>query len=232
MPANAHTVAVKDVAYDPERDVHFIVMEYVKGTTLRRYMASRGAFSSREIISVALQVLEALRLAHEAGVVHRDVKPQNILVQDNAVSGSVIDVLPGGKNMPYVKLADFGIALLPNEDPLKMKDRGVGTVHYISPEQAKGDFTDAKADIYSVGVVMYEMLTGTLPFQSDSAVSVALMQLQNEPESPRERNASVPVGLEQITMHAMQKQPSARYQSAAQMLLDIDEFKRRGFSTY
>ncbi len=107
-----------------------------------------------------------------------------------------------------------------------MTDSAIGSVHYISPEQARGDFTDAKADLYSVGVVMYEMLTGTLPFQSDSAVSVALMQLQNDPVSPREINDRIPVGLEQIIMHSMQKDPKARYQSAAQMLLDIDEYKR------
>ncbi len=217
MPANAHTVAVRDVAYDPERDVHFIVMEYVKGTTLRRYMASRGAFSSREIISVALQILEALRLAHEAGVVHRDVKPQNILVQDTSVSGSVIDGLPGGKNMPYVKLADFGIALLPNEDPLKMKDRGVGTVHYISPEQARGDKVDPRSDLYSLGVVMYELATGRVPFDAESATAVINKHQIDAPTHARAINPNVSLLLDTAIFTAMQKDPSKRFRDAAAM---------------
>ena len=125
-----------------------------------------------------------------------------------------------------IKVTDFGIARFSYSDTKKMSDSAIGSVHYISPEQARGDTTDDRADIYSVGVVMYEMLTGQLPFQSDNSVSVALMQLQSDPKRPRELNGSIPVGLEQIVMHAMQKNTRDRYQSAAEMLLDIEEFKR------
>lgn len=206
--SHPNIVKVFDVSFGDR--LQYIVMEYIEGITLKEYIQQQGVIQPREAVLFVTQILRALQHAHDKGIVHRDVKPQNIMLLQN---GSI-------------KVTDFGIASFNRSDTRTMSDSAIGSVHYISPEQAKGDFTDAKADIYSVGVVMYEMLTGTLPFQSDSAVSVALMQLQNEPDSPRERNAAIPVGLEQITMHAMQKEPSARYQSAAQMLLDIDEFKR------
>lgn len=217
MPTNAHTVAVKDVSYDADKDVHFIVMEYVKGTTLRRYMSSRGSFSSREIISVALQVLDALRVAHGAKVVHRDVKPQNILVQDKGESGNVAQSLPGGKDMPYVKLADFGIALLPGEDLFKMADRGVGTVHYISPEQASGDSVDARSDLYSLGVVMYELATGHVPFDADSATAVITKHQADAATHVRALNPAISLSLDRIIFTAMQKDPAKRYKDAAAM---------------
>ncbi len=217
MPTNAHTVAVKDVSYDADKDVHFIVMEYVKGTTLRRYMSSRGAFSAREIISVALQVLDALRVAHEAKVVHRDVKPQNILVQDKGESGNVAHSLPGGSGMPYVKLADFGIARLPGEDVFKMADRGVGTVHYISPEQASGEVVDARSDLYSLGVVMYELATGQVPFDADSPTAVITKHQADAATHVRALNPSIPLSLDRIIFTAMQKDPAKRYKDAAVM---------------
>ena len=185
-------------------------MEYIEGITLKEYIEQQGIIQSKEAVHFTTQILRALQHAHDKGIVHRDVKPQNIMLLQN---GSI-------------KVTDFGIASFSRSDTRTMSDSAIGSVHYISPEQARGDFTDAKADLYSVGVVMYEMLTGTLPFQSDSAVSVALMQLQNDPVNPRDINDEIPLGLEQITMHAMQKDPKARYQSAAQMLLDIDEYKR------
>ena len=217
MPTNAHTVAVKDVSYDADKDVHFIVMEYVKGTTLRRYMSAHGAFSAREIISIALQVLDALRVAHEARVVHRDVKPQNILVQDKEESGEVTQTLPGGKGMPYVKLADFGIALLPDEDLFKMTDRGVGTVHYISPEQASSGKVDARSDLYSLGVVMYELATGRVPFDADSATAVITKHQVSAATHVRAFNPSIPLLLDQVIFTAMQKDPAKRYKDAATM---------------
>ncbi len=206
--SHPNIVKVYDVSFGDR--LQYIVMEYIEGITLKEYIQQQGVIHPREAVLFVTQILRALQHAHDKGIVHRDVKPQNIMLLQN---GSI-------------KVTDFGIASFSRSDTRTMSDSAIGSVHYISPEQAKGDFTDAKADIYSVGVVMYEMLTGTLPFQSDSAVSVALMQLQNEPDSPRERNSAVPVGLEQITMHAMQKEPASRYQSAAQMLLDIDEYKR------
>lgn len=206
--SHPNIVKVYDVSFGDR--LQYIVMEYIEGITLKEYIQQQGVIQPKEAVLFATQILRALQHAHDKGIVHRDIKPQNIMLLQN---GSI-------------KVTDFGIASFSRSDTRTMSDSAIGSVHYISPEQARGDFTDAKADIYSVGVVMYEMLTGTLPFQSDSAVSVALMQLQNEPDSPRERNSSVPVGLEQITMHAMQKDPKSRYQSAAQMLLDIDEYKR------
>ncbi len=206
--SHPNIVKVYDVSFGDR--LQYIVMEYIEGITLKEYIQQQRVIQPKEAVLFVTQILRALQHAHDKGIVHRDVKPQNIMLLQN---GSI-------------KVTDFGIASFSRSDTRTMSDSAIGSVHYISPEQARGDFTDAKADIYSVGVVMYEMLTGTLPFQSDSAVSVALMQLQNEPESPRERNSNIPVGLEQITMHAMQKDPKARYQSAAQMLLDIDEYKR------
>ncbi len=224
MPTNAHTVAVHDVAYDAALDVHFIVMEYVKGTTLRRYMASRGAFSAREIMSVSLQLLDALRSAHEAGVVHRDVKPQNVLVQDPETVGSV--KIPGGKGMPCVKLADFGIARLPGEDPFKMSDRGVGTVHYISPEQPGGREVDARSDLYSLGVLMYELATGRVPFDAESATAVITMHQISAPKHARAYNPEIPMALDQIIFTAMQKDPARRFKDAAAMQRQLEQALR------
>ena len=206
--SHPNIVKVYDVSFGDR--LQYIVMEHIEGITLKEYIEQQGIIQPKEAIHFTTQILRALQHAHDKGIVHRDVKPQNIILLQN---GSI-------------KVTDFGIASFSRSDTRTMSDSAIGSVHYISPEQARGDFTDAKADLYSVGVVMYEMLTGTLPFQSDSAVSVALMQLQNEPVNPSEINKNIPLGLEQITIHAMQKDPKARYQSAAQMLLDIDEFKK------
>ena len=148
--------------------------------------------------------------AHDKGIVHRDVKPQNIMVLADGT----------------IKVTDFGIARFTRSDQRTITDKAIGSVHYISPEQARGEKTDEKSDIYSVGVMLYEMITGQMPFQAESAVSVAIMQLQREPKSPTEINGSIPDGLEQITMHAMQKTPERRYQSSAEMLCDLDAFRK------
>lgn len=208
--SHKNIVKVYDVSFGEQ--IQYIVMEYIEGITLKQYIQQKGALSLREVVLFGTQILRALQHAHEKGVIHRDIKPQNImLLNDNKT----------------IKVADFGIARFSNKGDTKtMTDGAIGSVHYISPEQAKGEVVDNKTDIYSAGVVFYEMLTGRVPFQSDSAVSVALMQLQKEAVNPRSINPSIPVGLEQITMRAMKKSPRDRYQSAAEMLLDLDEFRR------
>lgn len=190
--------------------LQYIVMEYVDGITLKEYIEQQGVVNWKEAVHFMGQILAALQHAHDKGIVHQDIKPQNImLLQDGTI-----------------KVTDFGIARFSRMDSKTTSENAIGSVHYISPEQARGEMTDDKADIYSVGVVMYEMLTGQLPFQSDSAVSVAIMQLQQDPKRPREIVPTLPLGLEQITIRSMQKNPNDRYRSAAEMLMDINEFKR------
>ena len=208
MLSHPNIVKVYDVSYG-ER-LQYIVMEYVEGITLKEYIEQRRVIPWKEAVHFLTQILRALQHAHDRGVVHRDIKPQNIMLLH---SGNI-------------KVTDFGIARFSRSETRTMTENAIGSVHYISPEQARGDFTDGKTDIYSLGVVLYEMLTGELPFQSDSTVSVAIMQLQSEPRRPREINDQIPLGLEQITIRAMQKAPAERYQSAAEMLLDLEEFKR------
>lgn len=201
-------VKVYDVSFGDL--IQYIVMEYVDGITLKEYINKQGTLRWKDAVYLTIQVLRALQHAHDKGIVHRDVKPQNIML------------LPDGT----IKVTDFGIARFARSEHKTMTDKAIGSVHYISPEQARGEQTDEKADIYSVGVMLYEMLTGRLPFEAESAVSVAIMQLQQEPVKPRDINNSIPVGLEQITMHAMQKDINKRYKSAAEMLRDLEEFRR------
>lgn len=190
--------------------LQYIVMEYVDGITLKEYIEQQGVINWKEAVHFMGQILAALQHAHDKGIVHQDIKPQNILLLQDGT----------------IKVTDFGIARFSRADSNITSENAIGSVHYISPEQARGEMTDEKADIYSVGVVLYEMITGKLPFQSESAVSVAIMQLQQEPKRPREIIPTLPLGLEQITIRAMQKNPNDRYGSAAEMLMDINEFKR------
>ena len=208
--SHQNIVKVYDVSFGEA--MQYIVMEYIEGITLKEYIKEKGALPWREAVVITAQILKALQHAHERGIVHRDIKPQNIiLLKDNRT----------------IKVADFGIASFLNKGETRtMTEGAIGSVHYISPEQAKGEIVDNKTDIYSVGVVLYEMLTGRVPFRSDSAVSVALMHLQKEAILPRRLNPATPLGLEQITMRAMKKKPGLRYQSAAEMILDLDEFRR------
>lgn len=206
--SHPNIVKVFDVSYGDK--FQYIVMEYVDGITLKEYTKQQGRVNAREAIYFITQILRALQHAHDKGIVHRDVKPQNIMLQSDGT----------------IKVTDFGIARFSRGDTRTMTDCAIGSVHYISPEQAKGNLTDAKTDLYAVGVVLYEMLTGSLPFQSDNAVSVALMQLQKDPILPKTLNPQISVGLEQIIMKAMQKNVIDRYQSASEMLFDIELYKK------
>lgn len=200
-------VRVYDVSFGDM--IQYIVMEYIDGITLKEYIEMQKELDWKETIHLTTQILRALQHAHENGIIHRDIKPQNImLLQDGTI-----------------KVTDFGIARFSSNPTRTMTEQAIGSVHYIAPEQARGEKTDGKTDIYSVGVMMYEMLTGTLPFDADSAVSVALMQLQANPMRPRQINPEIPAGLEEITIKAMQKTPSARYRSAVEMLSDIERFR-------
>ena len=183
-------------------------MEYIEGITLKEYIESNGTVSWKNTVHFTMQILNALRHAHSKGIIHRDVKPQNIML------------LPDGT----IKITDFGIARVTTNSTRTITDQAIGSVHYIAPEQAKGEPTDETADIYSVGVIMYEMLTGTLPFNADNAVSVAIMQMQSKPKPMHEINEDIPDGLEDITMKAMQKLPINRYQSANDMIYALEKF--------
>lgn len=206
--SHPNIVKVYDVSYGDR--IQYIVMECVDGITLKEYIQQQGVINYKEAVFFVTQILRALQHAHDKGIVHRDIKPQNIMLLENGA----------------IKVTDFGIARFSRSETRTMTDSTIGSVHYISPEQARGYITDDKADIYSVGVMLYEMLTGKLPFESDNTVSVAIMQLQQDPVKPRDINPSIPVGLEQIVLKAMQKNVNDRYQSAAEMLLDLEEFRR------
>ena len=206
--SHPNIVKVYDVSFGDQ--IQYIVMEFIDGITLKQYIEQEGVIRWNEAVHFTTQILMALECAHEKGIIHRDIKPQNImLLQDGTI-----------------KVADFGIARFLQSETTTMTDKAIGSVHYIAPEQASGDYITDKADIYSVGVMLYEMLTGKLPFVADNAVSVALMQLQAKAVMPRELNPSIPRGLEQITMKAMEKNPVDRFQSAGEMLDDLDQFRR------
>ena len=205
--SNPNIVAVYDVS--KTQDLEYIVMELISGITLKQYIDQKGLLNWKETVHFASQIARALSHAHSRGIIHRDIKPQNIMILKD---GSV-------------KVADFGIAQLRNTENT-MTEEAIGSVHYISPEQAKGVHVDNRSDIYSLGVVMYEMLTGRLPFEGDTAVAIAIQHISAVPKMPREINPDIPEGLEAITMHAMEANLSRRYDSVDKLLKDLEEFRK------
>ncbi len=207
MLSHPNIVTVYDVSRT--QDVNYIVMELIEGMTLKQYMQKRGQLSWKEALHFSMQISKALIHAHSRGIIHRDIKPHNIMILRD---GSV-------------KVADFGIARLSSTQNT-LTQQTLGSVHYISPEQAKGSSVDARTDIYSLGVVMYEMLTGRLPFEGENAVSIAIQHISSIPLMPREINPDIPVGLETITMKAMNPDLDKRYQFAEQLYEDLETFRK------
>ena len=209
MLSHPNIVSVYDVSKGDDLD--YIVMELIDGITLKQYMQKKqGRLNWRESLYFITQIVRALGHAHSRGIIHRDIKPQNIMVLRD---GSV-------------KVADFGIARIMSAAQTTLTQEALGSVHYISPEQARGSHIDARADIYSAGVVLYEMLTGRLPFDGDSPVSVAIQHINAKPIAPREIVPDIPLGLEQITMKAMASRIDQRYMNAEAMLRDLEEFRK------
>ena len=208
MLSHPNIMAVYDVSHTPELD--YIVMELLDGITLKQYMQKKGGkLAWREALHFITQIMKALSHAHSRGIIHRDIKPHNIMVLRD---GSL-------------KVADFGIARLTSSAQATLTQEALGSVHYISPEQARGSHIDARSDIYSAGVVLYEMVTGRLPYEGDSPVAVAIQHINSIPLSPREIDPEVPEALEAITMKAMASDVNQRYISADAMLADLEEFR-------
>ena len=212
MLSHPNIVSVYDVS---RGETEYIVMELIDGITLKQYMERRGKLNWRESLHFITQIMRGLSHAHSRGIIHRDIKPHNVMILRD---GSV-------------KIADFGIARLESSAQQTMTQQALGSVHYISPEQAKGDRTDARSDIYSAGVVLYEMLTSRLPFEGDSAVSIAIQHLSSVPLSPCEIDPTVPEALEKICMKAMASDIEKRYQSAEAMIADLEEFRKNPDTT-
>ncbi len=207
MLSHPNIVSVYDV--NNSDGVDYIVMELIEGITLKQYINRKGILNWKEALHFTTQIAKALEHAHSRGIIHRDIKPHNIMI------------LKDGN----VKVADFGIArLLTTQNTLTQQ--ALGSVHYISPEQAKGGAADTRSDLYSVGVVMYEMLTSRLPFEGDSAVSIAIQHISSVPLQPREINPDIPIGLEEITMKAMDPNINTRYQSATELIEDLEDFRK------
>lgn len=204
---HANIVSVYDVG--AEGDINYIVMELLESKTLKDYIEEHGAMPSDLVLKISAQIASALETAHKAHIIHRDIKPQNIVLNKNMVA----------------KVTDFGIAKITNVPSATITSFGstMGSVHYFSPEHAKGGYTDEKSDIYSLGVVMYEMATGKLPFDADSPVSVALKQIQEDPIPPIDVNPNVSPALNQIILKALQKSTALRYQNATEVISDISQ---------
>lgn len=206
--SHPNIVKIFDVGFNEQ--LQFIVMEYIDGISLAEYIKLQGVLKWKDAVYFTVQILRALQHAHDRGIVHRDIKSQNVMLLDDGT----------------IKVMDFGIARFNRETDKTLSEKAIGSVHYISPEQARGEMTDEKSDIYSVGVMLYEMLTGQKPFDGDTPVAIALHHMQTMPKKLRDINSSIPEGLEEITLKAMQKEPAMRYQTAGEMINDIEEFKK------
>ena len=201
-------VNVLDVGTQAD-DINYIVMEYVNGNTLKDVIKQVGKMNYETGISVAIQIAKALDCAHRNKIIHRDVKPQNILVTEEGL----------------MKVTDFGIAKSSTSSTITNTSTIMGSAHYLSPEQAKGSFIDCRTDLYSLGVVLYEMVTGVVPFQGDSAVTIALKHIQEEVVPPKTLNSKIPDSLNKLILKAMEKEPSKRYQTAKEMIADLQKIK-------
>ena len=203
--SHPNIVSIYDVAHSDEEGIYYIVMELVKGKTLKQIINEDEKLPWKWSINIAIQIASALECAHNNGIIHRDIKPHNIMITEDGVA----------------KVTDFGIAKAVSNSTITAFGSTIGSVHYFSPEHAKGGITDAKSDLYSLGVVMYEMLTGKVPFDADTPVSIALKHMQEEPVEPIKLNSRIPYGINEIIMKAMRKDPTDRYQSADEMLEDL-----------
>ena len=206
--SHPNIVKVYDVSFGDR--LQYIVMEYVEGITLKEYIEQQKVINWKEAVHFVTQILRALQHAHDKGIVHRDIKPQNIMLLQNG----------------NIKVTDFGIARFSRSETRTMTESAIGSVHYISPEQARGEITDDKADLYSVGVVLYEMLTGHLPYDADTPEEIALMHIAGSAKPPREWNSDIPEELERITLRAMEPDLRKRYQSAGEMLKALNACKK------
>ncbi len=201
---HANIVSIYDVGVDG--NLYYIVMELIQGKTLKEIIIKeKGPLPWKWSINVAIQIASALEMAHKNNIIHRDIKPHNIIITEDGIA----------------KVTDFGIAKAVSNSTITAFGTTIGSVHYFSPEHARGGFTDAKSDLYSLGVVMYEMVTGRVPFDADTPVSVALKHMQDEPEEPIEINSNVPMAVNKIIMKALQKDSTLRYQTASEMLVDL-----------
>ena len=209
MLQHQNIVSVYDVSGEKSK-TEYIVMEMLDGITLKQYMEKRKKLSAGEVVYIVKQILEGLEHAHSRGIVHRDIKPQNIMILKTQGSGNV-------------KITDFGIASLTDKTST-LENEAIGSVHYVSPEQARGERVTAQSDIYSLGIVLYEMLTGHLPFVGENAVTVAVQRITSTPLEPHEYDPSIPPALERICMKAMATRPENRYESASEMLKALSSY--------
>ncbi|MDU4022563.1 MAG: Stk1 family PASTA domain-containing Ser/Thr kinase, partial [Clostridium perfringens] len=206
--SNPNVVNVLDVG--TQDDINYIVMEYVEGKTLKDIIKEKGALPYEVAISIGIKVAKALECAHKSGIIHRDVKPQNILVTEEGV----------------VKVTDFGIAKSMDSSTIAHTNSVMGSAHYFSPEQAKGTYTDYRTDLYSLGIVLYEMVTGVVPFNGDSPVTVAVKHIQEKAIPPKNINQNIPNSLNDLIMKAMEKDPVNRYQTAKEIIGDLEKIKK------